>query len=553
MTSHRPAGVGASCAFCLVVVLGAGCSGDDARTTDPPGSSAAVADSVLLPPDGRNLLPVTMPDYAAMTDPVAQQMRTYRTAVRVRVDEPSTAPEALGEAYGRLGMLLLAATYVGAAEASLRNAQTLMPDELRWPYYLGRVHEANGDLAESAQAYGRVVELQPNGLAARVLLADVLLAQGEIDAAEGMFGRALEQHPDAAAVQAGLGRVAMVRRDHAGAADRFERALALEPRANAVHYPLALAYRGLGDTEKAEAHLRQQGDVEALPPDPLRQELDELLESANAYNIRGGRALDAGNYRAAADLFRRGLELAPSDPSLRQRLGVALFQLGDVPGATEAFERVVRTAPEHTQAQFSLGVILADQGRHREAIDHLSAVLQHDPAYIQARMQLADVLARSGRPDAALAHYDQALALDPTRPEAGFGAAMALVRLERYAAAHDRLAQGAEANPENPMIKHALARLLASAPDDRIRDGRRAMALVEELLEQGQNFALGETAAMALAEMGLYGQAAAVQRDIMTAARDAGLTDAVGRMAGNLALYEGGRPCRTPFTEAELP
>ena len=553
MNGHRHADVreaGAIC--CLVAALSIGCGAQDGGTNDAPREDPGATESVLLPPDGRDLLPVTTPDYAAMTEPVAQQMRTYRTAVRVRIDEPSTAPAALGDAYGRLGMLLLAATYVDAAEASLRNAQTLMPDDVRWPYYLGRIHEANGDLAESARSYERAVELQPNGLAERILLADVLLAQGEVEAAERTYSETLEQHPDSAAAQVGLGRVALTRQDYSEAAARFERALALAPWATGVHYPLALAYRGLGDTGKAEAHLQQRGDVEALPPDPLRQQLDELLESANAYNIRGGRALDAGNYRAAADLFRRGLELDPSDPSLRQRLGVALFQLGDSSGAMAEFERVVRTAPEQAQARFSLGVLLADQGRDREAIDHLSAALERDPAYIQARVQLADVLARNGRPDEALSHYDEALALDPTRPEPGFGAAMALVRLERYAAARDRLAQGLDASPGNAMFKHALARLLASAPDDRVRDGRRAMSLVEELLEQGQNFALGETAAMALAEMGLYDQAAAVQRDVMAAARQAGLSDAVGRMAGNLTLYEAGRPCRTPFTEAEL-
>ncbi|MCE2540368.1 MAG: tetratricopeptide repeat protein, partial [Acidobacteria bacterium] len=429
MNGHRHAVVGGARAICcLVAALSIGCGAQDGGTNDASGEAPGAAESVLLPPDGRDLLPVTMPDYAAMTEPVAQQMRTYRTAVRVRIDEPSTAPAALGDAYGRLGMLLLAATYVDAAEASLRNARTLMPDDVRWPYYLGRIHEANGDLAESARAYERAVELQPNGLAAQVLLADVLLAQGEIDAAERTYSETLEQHPDSAAAQVGLGRVALNRRQYSDAVARFERALALAPWATGVHYPLALAYRGLGDTGKAEAHLQQRGDVEALPPDPLRQQLDELLESANAYNIRGGRALDAGNYRAAADLFRRGLELDPSDPSLRQRLGVALFQLGDASGAMAEFERVVRTAPEHTQARFSLGVLLADQGRDRDAIDHLSAALERDPAYIQARVQLADVLARSGRPDEALSHYDEALALDPTRPEPGFGAAMALVR-----------------------------------------------------------------------------------------------------------------------------
>ena len=539
--------------LCLLGIVTAGCGGDGPVPANPDASSDAAAEGVLLPPEGRDLVPVAMPDFELMTEPVAEQMRTYRTAVRVRLGTVAAEPAALGDAYGQLGMLLLAATYVDAAEASLLNAQTLQPDDGRWPYYLGRVHEANGDLEASAASYRRAVDLRPDDLATRMLLANVLFARGELEAAERIYSRALERHPDAPAAQAGLGRVALARREYAGAAARFEQALAAAPWATAVHYPLALAYRGLGDMERAEAHLQRQGDVEALSPDPLRQELDELLESANAYNIRGGRALDAGNYRAAADLFRRGLELDPDDPSLRQRLGVALFQLDDVAGAVDAFEQVVRTTPEHTEAQFSLGVVRADQGRHREAIDHLSTALRHDSAYIQARMQLANVLARSGRADEALSHYERALAQDPTRLEAMFGAAMTLVRLERYAAARDRLQQGVEADPGNRMFRHALARLLASAPDGGVRDGRGAMTIVEELLADGQDLALGETAAMALAEMGLYDQAAAVQRDVMAATRQAGLTDALQRMAGNLGLYEAGRPSRTPFTAAELP
>ena len=543
---------GLSCAMCFVGVLAAGCDTGDTAATDPAGSSPAAAESVLLPPEGHGLLPVTMPGFAAMTEPVAQQMRTYQTAVRVRVAAAASEPAALGDAYGRLGMLLLAATYVDAAEASLLNAQTLLPDDARWPYYLGRVHEANGDLEASARSYGRAAELRPDDLATRVLLADVLFTQGELDAAAEMYSRALDRDPDAAAAQVGLGRVALTRRDYAGAAARFQQGLAAAPWATAIHYPLALAYRGLGDIERAEAHLRRQGDVEARAPDPLRQELDELLESANAYNIRGGRALDAGNYRAAADLFRRGLELDPDDPSLRHRLGVALFQLSDVAGAVEAFERVVRTTPEHTEAQFSLAVVLADQGRHEEAIGHLSSVLEHDPAYMQARVQLAEALARAGRPDEAVAHYDRALALDPSRQEAAYGAAMAYVRMERYDAALERLERGLDANPEDRMFQHALARILAGAPDDDVRDGERAMALLEPLLAEAPDLALGETAAMALAAMGLYSQAAAVQRDVLEAARQAGFADAVERMAGNLALYEAGRPSRTPFTSAEL-
>ena len=52
------------------------------------------------------------------------------------------------------------------------------------------------------------------------------------------------------------------------------------------------------------------------------------------------------------------------------------------------------------------------------------------------------------------------------------------------------------------MFTHALARLLATSPDEKVRDGRRAMDLVQQMLQRGRSIELGETYAMALAELG---------------------------------------------------
>ncbi len=540
--------------LCVSGLLTVGCADDD-LDTDSAQASEDIEDlgaSVLQPPDGLGLQPVTLPDFSAMTETVERQMRTRIDSLQASIADRSTGSE-LGDAYGQMGMLFLAAARLDAAEVCLLNAQVLMPGDVRWPYYLGRLYDANGALDESIPAFERAVELQPTDIATLVLLGEVLLAQGQTDRAEEVFARALEHQPNSAAARYGSGRVALAERDHARAVEQLERALALDPTATSVHYPLALAYRALGDTERVDTHLQQRGDIESLTPDPLRRALDELLESANAYNIRGGRALEVGNFGAAAEYFREGLELAPTDPSLRQRLGIALFQLGDADGAMQQFEQVVRESPEHIETQFSLGVLLAGNGRHEEAIARFSAALEYDPGYLQARVQLAGVLARSGRPDESLAHYNRVLEIDPTLGEARFGAAMALVRLQRYAAARDRLSEGLAVNPDEPTVKHALARLLAAAPDAGVRDGQRAMSLVEELVETQQSVMLGETAAMALAEMGFYDQAVDVQRDVMAAAEQGGLPADLSRMAGNLALYEQGQASRTAFTEDELP
>jgi tetratricopeptide (TPR) repeat protein len=314
-----------------------------------------------------------------------------------------------------------------------------------------------------------------------------------------------------------------------------------------------MAYRGLGDLDQARDHLARQGEGAPRPEDPLMRELDELLLSPEAFDVRGGAALDAGNWSLAADYFRRGLELASDNVSLRHRLGTALFQLGDAQGAEEQFRRVVRTSPEHTRAQFSLGVLMAASGRYDDAISRFSTALERDPGYLQARLQLAAVLARHSRPEEALGHYERVLEMDPTLFEAAFGHSMALVRLRRFEEARDRLLDATATYPDQPVFTHALARVLAAAPDDRVRDGQRARVLVEALLEQDQSVELGETIAMTLAELGEYAQAAAVQRDVIAAAEQAGLRDVVQRMRANLRLYERGEPCRTPWSEDELP
>jgi hypothetical protein len=104
-------------------------------------------------------------------------------------------------------------------------------------------------------------------------------------------------------------------------------------------------------------------------------------------------------------------------------------------------------------------------------------------------------------------------------------------------------------HPDRPQFAHALARVLAAAPDDRVRDGERAVSLVRELFKSDRTIDMGETMAMAMAEVGDYRNAAGIQRGIIDAARRGGLQSAVSRMTGNLVRYESGRPCRMPWRD----
>lgn len=523
-------------ALCMLAFITGGCARDVERAS----------------PQGGTLLPVALPDLSRIEEPVQIQLREKFKLLTQKREAAGTASPELGEAYGELGKLFMAAKDFDVAEPYFLNAQTLAPRDRRWPYFLGHLYKTRGALAQATTSFARTLQLQPNDEPTLIWLGEVHLLEGRPAAAAPLFAKAIATQPRSLAARFGLGRAALAQQDYGGASAHFEAVLALNPQAVNVHYPLALAYRGLGETAKAEAHLRQRGDFEIVPADPLMEELREMLQSAISYEIRGTRALNGADWKTAVMEFRQGLALEPSNPTLRHKLGTALYVSGEVRAAQEAFEEVIRESPEYARAYYSLGVLLESQDRHRAAIERLSAAVAHEPDYVEARVRLAEVLRRTGRLQEAVTHYDRALAVDPRISEAALGRALTLVRLQRYQEARDRLREAERIRLEDPWFAHALARLLAAAPDDRIRDGPKALAIMQRLPEKDQRLDLGETMAMVLAEVGRYKEAAAWQRSAMAAARQAGQTDLADRMGERLRLYETGRPSRTPWRDEDL-
>ena len=528
------------------VLAAAGCRSHDDIVPPPAADQATQSVRSSLPE------PVALPDLSAADAFVSEQIRAQHASMMTIVETPGTSPDAIGEAYGEMGKLLMAAALLDAAESYLQQAQVYLPDDTRWPYYLGHLYATTGALAESVAAFEEVLRLRSDDVVAMISLGDVRLLQGQPEAAETLFRRQLTLQPDSVVANVGLGRAALARNDYARAVRHLEESLRLsQDTAVGVHYPLALAYRGLGEQEKAEEHMRQRADVGILPADPLMEELGELLQSPQAHQERGNRALSQRNWAVAAEHFQKGLALAPTDPTLRHRLGTALFQMGDPTGAAAHFEQVLQTSPDYALAHFSLGVLLEGAGLRQEAIERLEAAVQHDPDYVEARLGLASLLRRQGRLEESLSQYEQVMQQqpvsgDPRFEEAPFGHAVTLVRMGRYADARVRLVDGMAAYPGQPFFAHALARLLSGVPDDAVRDGQRALTLLQALPEELRIFLdFGESMAMTLAEVGQFTEATTLQREAIALATRGGREDLVPRMREKLTRYEHGQPWRS--------
>ena len=505
-----------------------------------------------------------LPDLGRMHPAVQEQLgAAYASLIALESPAgPSDDPAAdrrrreRGDACGALGTLLLAGDYPEAATRCLQRAQVLVPGEFRWRYYLAHALLRQGDLEGAAAAFEQARRLAPRDFATLVWLVQVYIELDRPAPAEPILARARALYPDAQAVYYQGGRAALAAREYASAVEQLETALEMNPAATVIHYPLAMAYRGLGDLDRARDHMRRGGSrtgagyaagAAVAMADPLMAALTTALRSPQAHRDLGLQATARADWPEAVRQFRSAVEMAPDNPVMRLNLGTALIRTGEARAAFAALEATVEIDPRLAAAHYLLGTLLERSGRDAEAIERFRSAVTYDETLAAARLRLADALRRNGRFDAALAHYRQL----GERDQARFGEAMALVRLGRYREAGARLTEAMARYPEQPGFAHALARVLAATPDDQVRDGRRALELVQALAEQYQTASVAETMAMAMAELGRFAEAAEWQRFAMGIVIDAALPDLARAMSANLTRYLRNEPCRTPWRDDE--
>ena len=250
---------------CLVALAAACACAAACRPAEhhPPSSSASAPAAVQ---------PVALPDISRAADAVQAQIREQHAKMTSAVTPPAAPAAARAAAYGEMGKLFIATEFYAAAERCFLNARALAPGDMRWSYYLAHVARLANDPAKAAGLLradawprSRTTCRRSSGL------PRCTWRRASRRRAKPLLLKARTLAPREAAVMYGLGRVALEERDYAGATKELEAALALAPSATRVQYPLAMAYRGLGNTQAAEAHLRLRGEVDLPPADALME------------------------------------------------------------------------------------------------------------------------------------------------------------------------------------------------------------------------------------------------------------------------------------------
>lgn len=502
-------------------------------------------------PEG--LEPVPVPDLEVLEGVVAKQLGEMRELLLSRVDAAGLGPQEKSEAFGELGRIYHAYGIESPAEACYANASRLAPRDFRWPYLLADLHAKAGRLEPSRESFERALSIRPDYVAGLVRLGNVYVELNRPDDAETILTSALRIDSSSVAATAALGRVALSRKRYAEAIALLEKALAAVPDANRLHYPLGLAYRGLGDLDRAREHMGRAGVVGIRQEDALIDALPVLTRGETVHVLRGRTAYRAGRFGEAAEEFRKAVEANPKSSGARVNLGSALVRLRDTDGATAQFREALKLSPDDATVHFNLGSLLAHRGQFQEGSEHLRQSIRLNPGDGEAHVELADSLRGQGLIEDAWRHYREATGLTPMNEAAWLGEAEMLVQGGLYRQALDRLENARALIPTGGLIAHAMARLLAGCPDLTVRDGARALDLALLVFKARNSVGHAETVAMSLAEVGRCDEAAEWQTRAIAAAEAGTATppELLERLRRAAPAYESGPPCRYPGQSPE--
>ena len=517
------------------------------------GLHAAVEPAGLQDPGANELTAIPHPELNSIERLIREQLQAGRSELEAKVSAAAVSDSARAEAFGGLGRLYHAYDFTEAAQACYRNALILEPKGFRWAYLLGRLLESQGDLQKAVEHYRRAAAIAPEDLPVLLHLAQAQLNLNRPELAEPLFQEAIarDPYPSSASALVGLGKISLSRNEPEAAIEYFESAVSMQPEADSIHYPLAMAYRQIGDLEKAREHLKKRGTKTPEYPDPLMEELRKVRTGKQFFWSQGTVALSEGRFAEAAEAFRQMVAADPQEPIAHMDLGTALLQLGDVDGALDKYRESLRLSPGNPRLHYNLGLVYTLQKAYAKALEHYRNAVELDPGFENAHFNAANLLMRLGKMAQAGQHYGRVNELNPSHAFARFMQAMTLVKLGRYREARTLLESSHRALPEDIDIAHALARLLAASPESTASDGRLSLKLLESVLKSQYEVAFEhfETLAMALAKTGQFHRALQVQQAMMDEVRQAGRPDLAALLEENLARYQRGQSCRIPWRD----
>jgi len=383
------------------------------------------------------------------------------------------------------------------AETAARTALELLGDD---QLQKARAHVVLAGIADEAaerrEHFDAAVELAPRDVEVRRARGLFRLVEDEFEGAREDLEAAVAEAPDDAALHEALGMACAMSEKLPEARRAFDRAIELAPRSVG---PLLQRSRLLAvEGELAESLADLERAVELAPDDP------------GARLLRARIRLQADDEQGALADVESVLREAPDNPAALEMRGLMAAGRQDFAAAIRDFRRLVSKRPDDPALLGQLGLLYLAANQPRKAIERFTRAIEADDEHFASRRGRSDAQISIGNHEEALADLEVALTL----------------------------------KPDDTGVLNNLAWLLATSPDDELRDGARAIELATKACEatEWRQAHIISTLAAGYAEQGDFDNAKKYSRKaVETGGVDEEITQ---QLEGELESYEKGKPWR---------
>lgn len=381
--------------------------------------------------------------------------------------------------------------------------------------------------AEARKALELLDEDRRQKAQAHVVLAGVA---DDKDGRREHFDAAVELAPRDAEIRRVRGLFHLVEEEFDAARQDLEAAVAADPDDATLHEALGMACAMGEKFDEARAAFDKAIELAPRSPGPLLQRARLLAVQENFAE-------------ALADLDH-AVDLAPADPGARLLRARVRIQADDEPGSREDIEAVLRRDPDNPGGLEIRAALATANNDYAAAIGDIRRILAKRPDDVGLLGQLGMLYLAAEQPRKAIERFTRALELDDENFPCRRGRSDAAISIGDHQAALADLEIALMLKPDDPGVLNNLAWLLATSPNENLRDGARAVQLAKKACEttEWRQAHIVSTLAAGFAEQGDFDNAKKYSRQSI---ETGGVTDDVReQLEKELASYRENKPWR---------
>ena len=277
----------------------------------------------------------------------------------------------------------------------------------------------------------------------------------------------------------------------------------------------------------------------------LTQAIDANPKLAPAIVLRGFAYAAKEEYEKAVADYSEALKLQPGDVRPLNFRAATYQAMKAWDKAIADYTELIKRSPDDIEPLCNRGICHAQAGDDKKAFDDFNKAVEVAPKNPIPRQLRGSAHADAGRVTEALADFKEAIEIDPNNPQSYlYRARLYLVENQ----AEDALLDFEEALRRAPELTGAAndyAWTLATNPNDKIRDGRKAIKYAKDACHASdyKHAPTIDTLAAAYAEAGEWEEAVKWQEEAAKLAEKSHPKDVKG-MKERLMLYKEKRPYR---------